>query len=333
MSLKYPYLLILIPLVLIILWHARKSKHLGKKLFFPIVHRGFAHSKASQLPVWVPYIIRALAFTFLIYCLARPQTSSSHVRRLAEGIDIMISLDVSKSMVIEDELGKDRLSVAKKTIHKFISGRTDDRIGFMMFAGEGVTLCPPTLDYEIVQRSVESADLDTITKDGTAIGDALAISADRLKNSTAKSRIIILVTDGDNNMGSIAPLTAGDIAAGYGIKVYSIALGKDGVVNMPDESPDIFGNTQKVYRQVKSTINPSLLIKISEETGGKFYRAEDEGSLSRVFDDINKLEKTKIETKDRVHWEEQFQKYLLIAILFLILDIFLRKTIYRVLPE
>ncbi|MGZ6290558.1 MAG: VWA domain-containing protein, partial [Bdellovibrionota bacterium] len=160
----------------------------------------------------------------------------------------------------------------------------------------------------------------------------IATSVNRLKDSAAKSRIVILITDGDNNMGSIAPLTAGDIAVGYGIKVYAIALGKEGVVNYPD-TVSFFGVTKKIMRQTTSTINPSLLMKIAEETNGKFFRVEDTDAMKKVFEEINKLERNKIETKDRVLWEEHFQKFLLFAFAFLLLDMLVRATIFRILPE
>jgi len=245
----------------------------------------------------------------------------------------MVALDVSQSMSIEDVDidDRNRLDVAKETVKKFIGGRQDDRIGFVMFAGEGITLCPPTLDYAILLQSVEQATMGVL-RDGTAIGEALALSVNRLKDSLAKSRVIILITDGDSNMGSIAPLTAGDIAAGYGIKVYSIALGKEGVVQYPDYE-NFMGIRRKVYRRTNSSINPALLMKISEDTGGQFYRADDTDSLSRVFGEINKLERTKVETKDRVLWEEHFQLFLLAALALFLLDFLLRMTIFRILPE
>ncbi|RYZ98836.1 MAG: VWA domain-containing protein, partial [Proteobacteria bacterium] len=226
---------------------------------------------------------------------------------------------------------KNRLDLAKEVVKSFIAGRQDDRIGFLMFSGEAVTLTPPTLDYPVIQDSVDQSQMDVL-RDGTAIGDAIATSAARLKDSNAKSRVIILITDGDNNMGSIAPLTAGEIAAGYGLKVYAIALGTEGVVKVP-QTVNVFGFQRKVYSQTTSTINPTLLQKISSETGGQFYRASDADSLKRVFAEINKLERTKVETKDRVLWEEHFQPYLLLGLCFLLADLILRLTKYRVLPD
>jgi Ca-activated chloride channel family protein len=334
MTFRYLYVLLLaIPIVLLLLAAIRKPASKAV-LQFPIAHRRLKLGLGQLLlPIWLPFLFRLLGIIFLLVALARPQTSTSHQRRISEGIDVMIALDVSKSMTIEDvgENDKNRLDLAKETVKKFIAGRKDDRIGFMQFAGEGITLCPPTLDYDYLLTAVDMADVEAL-KDGTAIGDAIATSVNRLKDSTAKSRVIILMTDGDNNMGAIAPLTAGEIAVGYGIKVYAIAMGKEGIVNYPD-TVTFFGVTKKVLRQTESTINPTLLMKIAEETGGKFFRADDKDSMRRVFEEINKLERNQIETKDRVLWEEHFQGFLLVALILLIIDMLARATIFRILPE
>jgi Ca-activated chloride channel family protein len=333
MSLKYPFLLFLIPPLLALLYFAVRGAPVRRVLAFPLAQRNLRASPFTQASIWIPFALRALSVVLLVVALCRPQSSSSQVRRLSEGIDIMIALDVSASMRIEDTGVEDRnrLDVAKDVVKNFIAGRQDDRIGFLMFSGEAVTLCPPTLDYTVIQESVNQAQMDVL-RDGTAIGDAIATSAARLKDSNAKSRVIILITDGDSNMGSIAPLTAGEIAAGYGLKVYAIALGTEGVVKVP-QTMNVFGFQRKVYSTTTSSINPQLLQKIATETGGQFYRASDEDSLKRVFGEINKLERTKVETKDRVLWEEHFQPFLLFGLLFLLADLILRLTKFRVLPD
>lgn len=330
-ALRYPFLLALIPIVLGLLYLVLRARGSSAKvLLFPLAHRSLTLQSRLDWPVWVPFALRALAFALVIFALARPQSSSSQTRRTSEGIDIMIALDVSQSMMIEDvsEGDKNRLDAAKETVHKFIEGRKDDRIGFLVFSGEAVTLCPPTLDYDFLHSAVDMAQVNQL-KDGTAIGDGLATSVNRLKESSAKSRIVILVTDGDNNMGAIAPLTAGDIAAGYGIKVYTIALGSQGVVRVP--TTNVFG--QKVYANIVSTMNPTLLSKIADTTGGKFYRAADDGALQRIFGEINKLERSKVEKKDRVLWDEHYQPFLLLALALFLLELVLKSTKYRVLPE
>lgn len=328
---RYPLVLLLIPVAVWLLYLALRVRNSTKVLHFPIAHRGLSLSTHLRMPVWVPFGLRAGAFALGLLALARPQSSTSQTIRSSEGIDIMIAFDVSESMMIEDMGGKSRIDFAKETMHRFIEGRKDDRIGFSIFSGEAITLCPPTLDYEFLHNAVNMADVN-ILRDGTAIGDGLAIAVNRLKDSTAKSRIVILATDGDNNMGAIAPLTAGDIAAGYGIKVYTIAMGSEGVVNVPMYVNTPFGRVKQTTQMV-STINPTLLMKIAETTNGKFYRAADGESLRRIFADIDKLERSKVEKKDRVLWSEHFQIFLALALICLIADLALRSTIWRVLPE
>lgn len=328
MSLRYPLVLLLIPAVVWLLYACLKIINSRKVLYFPLANRQLSVSSNLRMPVWLPFAMRVLAFSLALIALARPQTSSSLTKRTSEGIDIMFSLDVSQSMLIQDMGNRNRLDTAKATVHKFIDGRKDDRIGFSVFSGEAITLCPPTLDYEFLHTAVNLADVNQL-RDGTAIGDGLAISLNRLKESSAKTRIVILITDGDNNMGAIAPLTAGDIAVGYGIKVYAIALGSEGVVNIP--TTDRFG--RQVMQQVVSSINPSLLMKISDTTGGKFYRAADPGSLQRIFSDIDKLERSKVEKKEQVLYREHFLPFLLVALLLFLAELILRSTIFRVLPE
>ncbi len=330
MSLKYPYILAILVPIIWLLYKSSRSSVGSSSIIFPISQRNFKARSRIDLALLIPFLFRVMGFIFLIFCLARPQSSSTHTKRSAEGIDIMIALDVSQSMLIEDVRGKNRLEIAKETVMRFIEGRSDDRIGFLMFSGEAVTLCPPTLDYDVLLKAVSSSNINLL-KDGTAIGDALATSVTRLRDSTAKSKVIILITDGDNNMGAIAPLTAGEIAVGYGIKVYSIALGKEGLVNMPYQQQGIFGS-HKSYRQMVSTINPELLVKISDETKGKFFRAGDANSMREVFEEINKLEKNQVETKSRVNWTEHYQFFLLVGLILLLCDLILRNTVFRILP-
>jgi Ca-activated chloride channel homolog len=332
MTLKYPWVLLFLPIIIGLIYWGIRGGGYQKVIAFPLANRNFKIPPRLLFPTLIPFLVRCLAISLAIFALARPQTSSSQVRRLTDGIDIMIALDVSQSMTIEDVDVRDRnrLDVAKETVKKFIGGRQDDRIGFLMFSGEAITLCPPTLDYQILLDSVDRSDVGML-RDGTAIGEALATASNRLKDSDAKSRVVVLITDGDNNMGSIEPLDAGEIAAGYGIKVYSIALGKQGVVQYP-EYQNFFGVRKKVYRQTNSTINPDLLMKISQETGGKFFRADDEDSMERVLAEIDKLEKNQVETKDRILWEEHYQLFLLASFLTFLLDLLLRVTIFRILP-
>ncbi len=215
MTFANPSLLFLIPILILLLLFAHRSGAKGGSISYPFSGRSLKKTLGSQPSLLIPLILRCLVAFFLVVAFSRPQTSSTESKRSSDGIDIMIVFDVSKSMLIEDSRDRNRLDVAKDTVREFVRKRNDDRIGFLMFAGESITLCPPTLDYEVLEAAIESANTEQL-KDGTAIGDALASSVNRLKDSTARSKIVILITDGDSNMGSIAPLTAGSLAKGYG---------------------------------------------------------------------------------------------------------------------
>jgi Ca-activated chloride channel family protein len=245
---------------------------------------------------------------------------------------MMVVLDTSASMRVEDFRDRNRMEVAKQTIKEFILGRQNDRIGFEAFSGEAVTLAPPTLDYEMIIEALENTEMGDL-RDGTAIGDALATAVNRLKESRAKSRIIVLLTDGDSNVGQIDPLTAGELAKGYGIKVYSIAIGKDGRQSIPFIQKDIFGRSVKTYQTFESSINPELLKKVSAMTDGKFYRVQDDVKVLRdVFRDIDQLEKNKFETKELTKYEEHFEPLIWAALLLLFATLMLQVTWLRVSP-
>lgn len=286
----------------------------------------------AMSPRLPPLILYGIACAFFIIALARPQTSYNKVKRNVEGIDIMMVLDLSASMRIEDFRDQNRLETAKPIIRDFILGRANDKIGFQVFSGEAVTMVPPTLDHTVVLQALRNADIGDL-KDGTAIGDALATAVGRMKESTAKSRVIILLTDGDSNVGSVDPLTAGELAKGFGIKVYSIAIGREGRVAMPFIQKDIFGRQVKTYQYFDSSINPELLRQISSITGGKFYRVEDDVKIFReVFQDIDRLERYKIETTEQVKYNEKFMKYLWIGIFSFLAAFLMQHFAWRVYP-
>ena len=331
MTFQAPWVLFLLPVIAVLLAYFHFRRQTDGRVLYPFAGKGLERLARSSRSAMIPLFLRIVIVAVALIALARPQTSSTHTKRSSEGIDIMLVFDVSKSMLIEDYRNQNRLDVAKETVRDFVKKRTDDRIGFLMFAGEGITLCPPTLDYDVLDAAIESANTEQL-KDGTAIGDALASAVNRLKDSTAKSRIVILITDGDSNMGSIAPLTAGALAKGYGIKVYSIALGREGAVDMP-VIVSFFGQERKQYQKINSTINPELLMKISEETNAKFFRASEEGSLRKVLAEIDKLERSKIEVKHRVRWEEHYQAPLAAMFLLLMMEFALARTRFRVLPD
>jgi Ca-activated chloride channel family protein len=262
--------------------------------------------KSVLPPRFWPLLFYGVAASFFILALARPQSSFHKTKRTIEGVDMMVVLDLSASMRIEDFRDQSRFDVAKVILRDFIAGRTNDKIGLETFSGEAVTLVPPTLDTSLVLQALRMAEIGDL-RDGTAIGDALATAVGRLRESTAKSKVLVLVTDGDSNVGQVDPLTGGELAKGYGIRVYSIAIGREGRVAMPFVQKDVFGRQVKTYQYYDSSINPELLRQISSATGGKFYRVEGDVNVFRdVFADIDKLERTKIETTEQVRYEERF---------------------------
>jgi Ca-activated chloride channel family protein len=240
-------------------------------------------------------------------------------------------MDLSASMNIEDMTEESRIETAKKTMENFVKRRNDDRIGFLVFSGEPLTLVPPTLDYGLLFRELRRVETGML-KDGTAIGDGLSVAVNRLKNSKAKSRVIILLTDGESNVGQIDPMTAGDLAAGYGIKVYTIAIGKEGRVRMPIRRKGLLGDTVVSYQWFDNQLNPELLKKIAESTDGKFYRVEEKAALEEVFQDIDRLEKSEIQVNEKIRYEELFLRILIAGALVLFLERLLTRFWWRVLP-
>jgi Ca-activated chloride channel family protein len=283
---------------------------------------------------WLPEILKLLSLVFAILALARPQEASTKTRKNVEGIDIIICMDISDSMLIEDMKPLNRLESAKDTIKKFVQRRTSDRIGLVVFAGESFTMVPPTLDYQMLMSRVDEITTahDAHIKDGTAIGVALANAAGRLKDSTAKSRVMIFMTDGENNSGTIDPETGLEIAKGYGIKVYSVGIGRDGPTRLPIYQRDVFGNKVKTYQPFESTVNENLLSRMASETGGKYYRASKEDSLSGIFKDIDSMEKTKVDVNKYTRYTEKFPPYLVTALILYLLSMLLSRTWLRRLP-
>jgi Ca-activated chloride channel family protein len=280
---------------------------------------------------FLPTLLKALAVICAIVALARPQKANSKVNRNVEGIDIMIVFDVSDSMEIEDMQPDNRITAAKSVIHKFIQGRTSDRIGLIIFAAESYTRCPLTLDYDTLLQSLDTVSTDNI-KQGTAIGVALANGVARLKDSTAKSRVMILLTDGESNSGTIDPETATEIAKGYGIKIYTIGVGTDGESQLPLYKEDAFGHKIKYYQPIHSSVNMDLLNYVAKETGAKSFRATDTDALKNVFKDIDTLERTKIQVNQYVKYTELFPVWLEMSVLFYLLQLGLSLTYLRRVP-
>jgi len=272
------------------------------------------------------FILRVLGLTFLIFALARPQTSFNEENVNTEGIDIVMSLDISGSMKALD-FRPDRLGAAKKTAAEFIQNRKNDRIGLVVFASESFTQCPLTTDHQMIMQLLEEVD-EGLLESGTAIGMGLSTAVIRLKDSDAKSRVVILLTDGDNNSGFIDPLTATEAAKQYGIRVYTIGVGKNGMAPYRVKGP--FGNYQIVQQEVK--LDEELLKQIANETGGRYYNVKDNQALERVYEEIDRLEKTRIQVTRITRKTEQFYWFLIIGGLILLLEWLLRYGVVRSIP-
>jgi Ca-activated chloride channel family protein len=323
---------LLIPIVLGFLWsHWRERRHRPSIQFSSVAFAKEIQSGLRAQLRLVPNIIWLVALTCAVIALARPQRSDTRIKKNVEGIDIMVVLDVSDSMMIED-MRPNRIEASKKVIAQFIQKRVSDRIGYIIFSGESYTRVPLTLDYSILLQSVKETKISRNIKMGTAIGVALANAVARLKDSTAKSRVIVFLTDGENNSGTIDPETALDIAKGYGIRIYSIGAGTNGEAQLPIETTDAFGRKVKRYQPIHSTVNDELLGKMASETGGKYYRATDTGSLQNVFNDIDRLEKTKIDVNQYTKYDELFPAWLKAALGLALVSVILGQTIFRRVP-
>ena len=315
MTWKNPeWFLLLIPLIGLIVYTWLLRRRRTPSLRFPTVKMFTgAHGLRARM-VNVPILFIFGCCGLMIVALARPQKADTKVRKHVEGIDIMVALDISDSMGIEDMRPVNRMESAKTIIEEFIKARSSDRIGLLVFSGEAYTRVPLTLDYPVLLKSLREVKPSPNLKMGTAIGVALASAVSRLKDSTAKSRVVILLTDGENNSGTIDPETALDIAKGYGIRVYSVGMGQDGMAQLPVWTKDAFGNSVKRYQPMHSAVNDDLLGKMASDTGGKYFRALDTSALRKSFQSINSLEKTKIETNQYTRFTELYQEPLRAAV-------------------
>ncbi|MFM1876853.1 MAG: hypothetical protein RL266_2590 [Bacteroidota bacterium] len=313
--------LVLIPLVVHYVLLQRKNRATFR--FSNVAQARLAEATLKAKLVHLPFVIRCLAIGFLVVVLARPQSTSSWQDVTTEGIDIVMALDISSSMLAED-FKPNRLEAAKKVAKNFIGNRPNDRLGLVVFAGESFTQCPLTTDHSVILNlfnDVKSGMLE----DGTAIGMGLATSIKRLKDSEAISKVVILLTDGDNNAGSVAPATAAEIAKEFGIRVYTIGVGTRGTAPMPFTDP--FGRTR--YQDIEVKINEELLTRIAEMTDGKYFRATDNESLEAVYTEIDELEKSKIDVTEYRKRKEEFLPFAIIALLLLGLELLLKQTILR----
>lgn len=273
----------------------------------------------------LPFILRLAAVALVIVALSRPQSTSKGENIYSEGIDIVLALDISGSMLAED-FQPNRIEAAKNVAQDFITGRTNDRIGLVIFSGESFTQCPLTVDYEVLKTLIKPLKSGMI-EDGTAIGLGLANAVNRLRESKAKSKVIILLTDGVNNRGEIDPITAAQIAQSFGIRVYTVGVGTIGEAPYPVQTP--FGIR---YQMVPVEIDEKVLQQVAEMTEGKYFRATDNKKLRSIYQEIDRLEKTRIEVRSYRRYTELFYMFIMAALALLAADIVLTTTWLRKLP-
>jgi len=320
---EFFWLLLLLPFYVgYYVWKWVKTKE--SALLFSSINKLDGVSRGYR--VWLSRttpLLHAVAFTLFVVALARPQSQNTTIEKTAEGIDIVISLDISSSMLAED-IKPNRLVASKELAADFIEKRISDRIGINVFARESFTVVPPTLDYSLVKSMLETVDLGMV-RDGTAIGMGIATAVNRLRDSSAESKVIILLTDGMNNSGEVDPITAGEIADTYGIRIYTVGIGSRGTAPYPVDDP-IFGRR---YQNVQVNIDEEMLQQISQQTGGKYWRATDLEQYTEIYQEIDRLEQSEIEEITYVDYEDLYFNYLLVGLLFLLLAFINERFVVR----
>ncbi|MCD4834087.1 MAG: VWA domain-containing protein [Bacteroidales bacterium] len=318
------YLLLLI--VPVIVWYVLNHKRTHASIQVSTIKGiGKNHITYKHILRHVVFALRVLTIALIIFAIARPQSTLSWKNEESEGIDIVLALDISSSMLARD-FQPDRLEAAKDLAIQFIAGRRNDRMGLVVFSGESFTQCPLTTDHKVLInlfRDIKSG----MIEDGTAIGMGLATSVSRLKDSDAKSKVIILLTDGVNNRGAIAPVTAAELAQTFGIRVYTVGVGTEGMAPYPVPTP--FGIQ---IRNVPVEIDEETLQEIAQNTGGEYFRATDNKKLKQIYEQIDQLEKSKIEVKEFSQKDEEFLSFVLLAAFLLLSDMILRNTLLRQIP-
>lgn len=324
------WILWLIPVVIafaVAWWYWRRQKQYPALTFSATgAFSGFQNPFKGIIKKYAP-LLRLLSLVFLLIAIARPQTSYDESKVTTEGIDIVLAMDLSASMLAHD-FKPNRIEAAKQTALEFIDGRPADRIGLVIFAGESFTQCPVTIDHAIVKNQLHAI-RNGLLEDGTAIGMGLATALQRLKDSESKTKVVILMTDGVNNRGIVDPATAADIAAQMGVRVYTIGIGTNGQAYTP-VAMDPMGNLIYDYAEVE--IDEALLREVSKKTGGQYFRATDNKKLKEIFDQIDKLEKTKINVSALSHRSEKFYVFALIAAMLLLIEWCLRYTLLKSIP-
>ncbi|MBI4410945.1 MAG: VWA domain-containing protein [Deltaproteobacteria bacterium] len=325
-----PYFFVLLFLVPVVFLFSRRASGVIKIHFSSVkLFAGVPRSFREKFKFVVP-LLRALVLTLFIAALARPQWGNKTTESLSEGIDILLAIDTSGSMKALDfhleRSEANRLDAVKRVVGDFVSKRSHDRIGMVIFGEEAYTQCPLTLDYDVLRTFLKWVRIGVVG-DGTAVGNGLATAVKRLKNQPTKSKIIILLTDGRNNAGEIAPLTAAAIAKEFGIKVYTIGVGSKGPVPYPEQTP--FG-VRKVYAELD--LDEDTLKEIAQITGGQYFRATDTGELEEIYGTIDQLEKTEVKVKEYSEYFELYPWFLAAGLLFLVMEVLLAQTLFVRIP-
>ncbi|WP_297510312.1 VWA domain-containing protein [Flavobacterium sp.] len=320
------FLLLLVLLPIAGLWLYRKRKKYSTTLTMSSLNG--LESNLSWRARLKPYLIvlRLLALSLIIIALARPRTVDiSNQTKTTRGIDIVMAIDLSSSMLAKD-LNPTRMEALKIVADRFVDNRPNDRIGLVVYAGEAYTKIPVTTDKALIKQAISELQYDPTVQDGTGIGMGLATAINRLKESKAKSRVIILLTDGVNNAGFIEPETAADLAREYGIKVYTVGLGSNGMAPFPVEmSP----NGTLIYQNMKVVIDENLMKSIAKKTGGRYFRATSNSRLEQIYDEINQMETTEIEELKYYDFDEKYRPFVVLGLVLLVVELLLRQTLYR----
>lgn len=326
LELANPYFLCFLLLIPLVVWRHFRRKT-GSVAYSDLSAMESLRKTWRQHISTVSPVFIWLALALIIVGMTRPRLKNAQSSITAEGIDIVMTLDVSRSMLIEDMGDKNRLEAAKEVAEHFVQNRSSDRVGLVLFAGKSFTQCPLTVDYEMLVSLIRQVHIGEI-EDGTAIGMGLINAINRLRESKVASRVIILLTDGENNRGEIDPITAAQIAQTLGIRVYTIGAGKDGFARVPVDDP-FFG---KQYVPLEVKIDEKTLQKIAETTGGQYFRANNKQALEKIYEQIGQLEKTKIEVTKYFKYEELYPPIVLLALALLIIHFLLSITILFRLP-
>ncbi len=325
-SFMHPQRLLLLLLVIpLIAWYVWKNYDKWASLRYSTIEPFVKIRNAKKHLRHLPFILEIIAFSLLTIAFARPRKSYTNRQISTQGIDIVLAVDISPSMLAED-FHPNRIEAAKREAIKFVNGRPNDRFAVVAFGGQSFTVVPLTLDHATVINMIRKLK-NGMVEDGTAIGLGIANAIARLYKSKAKSKVIILLTDGVNNRGNIDPITAAKMAASYGIRIYTIGIGSESYANIPVQTP---GGIE--YQKVKVDIDEQTLKQIADLTGGKYFRATNDKKLSQIYHEIDRMEKTKFKEHKQVYYAEMYWDFVLWALLLLILDILLRTIVIRTFP-